>query len=59
MHFLLPMGCGKRLEWHYICPALHRLERLRYIEARWEAAHSGRRRKYDAITRGGELASAS
>ena len=53
------MGCGKRLEWHYICPALHRLERLRYIEARWEAAHSGRRRKYDAITRGGELASAS
>jgi DNA-binding PadR family transcriptional regulator len=31
-------------------PVLHRLERLGHIEARWEAADSGRRRKYYRIT---------
>ena len=31
-------------------PVLHRLERLGYIEARWQVAESGRRRKYYSIT---------
>ncbi len=31
-------------------PVLHRLERLGHIEARWETADSGRRRKYYRIT---------
>jgi DNA-binding PadR family transcriptional regulator len=31
-------------------PVLHRLERLGHVEARWEAAESGRRRKYYRIT---------
>jgi DNA-binding PadR family transcriptional regulator len=31
-------------------PVLHRLERLGHIEARWEVADSGRRRKYYRIT---------
>ena len=31
-------------------PVLHRLERLGYVEARWESAESGRRRKYYRIT---------
>jgi DNA-binding PadR family transcriptional regulator len=34
-------------------PVLHRLERLGYVEARWEVAESGRRRKYYQITRQG------
>jgi DNA-binding PadR family transcriptional regulator len=34
-------------------PVLHRLERLGHIEARWEVADSGRRRKYYRITPGG------
>jgi PadR family transcriptional regulator, regulatory protein PadR len=34
-------------------PVLHRLERLGYIAARWEASESGRRRKYYRITRQG------
>jgi DNA-binding PadR family transcriptional regulator len=29
---------------------LHRLERLGHIEARWEVAESGRRRKYYRVT---------
>ena len=29
---------------------LHRLERLGHVEARWETADSGRRRKYYRIT---------
>jgi DNA-binding PadR family transcriptional regulator len=29
---------------------LHRLERLGYVDARWEVAESGRRRKYYHIT---------
>lgn len=43
---------GGRLEWTdgMLYPVLHRLERLGYVEARWEAAESGRRRKYYRIT---------
>jgi DNA-binding PadR family transcriptional regulator len=29
---------------------LHRLERLGHVEARWETAESGRKRKYYSIT---------
>jgi PadR family transcriptional regulator, regulatory protein PadR len=35
-------------------PLLHRLERQGYIEGRWGAAESGRKRKYYRITRSGE-----
>jgi PadR family transcriptional regulator len=35
-------------------PVLHRLERLGYVEARWEVAESGRRRKYYRITTQGQ-----
>ncbi len=43
---------GGRMEWTdgMLYPVLHRLERLGYIEARWEVAQSGRRRKYYRIT---------
>ena len=43
------------LEWTdgMLYPVLHRLERLGHIEARWEVAESGRRRKYYGITTGG------
>lgn len=43
---------GGRMEWTdgMLYPVLHRLERLGYIEARWEVADSGRRRKYYRIT---------
>lgn len=43
---------GGRMEWTdgMLYPVLHRLERLGYIEARWEVAESGRRRKYYSIT---------
>lgn len=43
---------GGRMEWTdgMLYPVLHRLERLGYIEARWEIADSGRRRKYYRIT---------
>ncbi len=43
---------GGRMEWTdgMLYPVLHRLERLGYIEARWETAESGRRRKYYRIT---------
>lgn len=34
-------------------PVLHRLERLGHIEARWEVAETGRRRKYYQITPAG------
>jgi DNA-binding PadR family transcriptional regulator len=42
-------GC---MEWTdgMLYPVLHRLERLGYVEARWEVAESGRKRKYYAIT---------
>lgn len=43
---------GGRMEWKdgMLYPALHRLERLGLIEARWETAGTGRRRKYYGIT---------
>ncbi len=43
---------GGRLEWTdgMLYPVLHRLGRLGYVEARWEIADSGRRRKYYRIT---------
>jgi DNA-binding PadR family transcriptional regulator len=40
-------------------PVLHRLERLGLVEARWEVAESGRRRKYYRITRAGREALAN
>ena len=43
---------GGRMEWTdgMLYPVLHRLERLGYVETRWEVAESGRRRKYYRIT---------
>jgi len=43
---------GGQMEWTdgMLYPVLHRLERLSHIEARWEVAESGRRRKYYRIT---------
>jgi PadR family transcriptional regulator PadR len=43
---------GGQLEWTdgMLYPVLHRLERLGHVEARWETAESGRRRKYYRIT---------
>jgi PadR family transcriptional regulator PadR len=45
---------GGRMEWTdgMLYPVLHRLERLGHVEARWEVAESGRRRKYYRITSG-------
>jgi PadR family transcriptional regulator PadR len=47
---------GGRIEWTdgMLYPVLHRLERLGHIEARWEVADSGRRRKYYSITSRGQ-----
>lgn len=46
---------GGNMEWTdgMLYPVLHRLERLGHITARWEAADTGRRRKYYRITRSG------
>lgn len=43
---------GGRLQWTdgMLYPVLHRLEKLGEVEARWEVAGSGRRRKYYRIT---------
>jgi PadR family transcriptional regulator, regulatory protein PadR len=43
---------GGSMEWTdgMLYPVLHRLERLGHIEARWETADSGRRRKYYRVT---------
>ena len=43
---------GGRMEWTdgMLYPVLHRLERLGFVEAQWEVAESGRRRKYYRIT---------
>ena len=43
---------GEKIEWTdgMLYPVLHRLERLGHVEARWEVAESGRRRKYYRIT---------
>jgi PadR family transcriptional regulator PadR len=47
---------GARMEWTdgMLYPVLHRLERLGYIKARWEAAETGRRRRYYRITAEGK-----
>ena len=34
-------------------PVLHRLERLGHLEARWDTAESGRKRKYYSVTPAG------
>jgi PadR family transcriptional regulator PadR len=43
------------MEWTdgMLYPVLHRLERLGHVQARWETAGSGRRRKYYRLTPGG------
>ena len=43
---------GGRMQWTdgMLYPVLHRLERLGHVEARWETADSGRKRKYYSIT---------
>ena len=43
---------GGHMEWTdgMLYPVLHRLERLGHVEARWEVAESGRRRKYYRVT---------
>jgi DNA-binding PadR family transcriptional regulator len=43
---------GGQMEWTdgMLYPVLHRLERLGHVEARWETANTGRRRKYYQIT---------
>ena len=46
---------GGELEWTdgMLYPVLHRLERAGLVEARWEQAESGRRRKYYRVTKPG------
>ena len=43
---------GGRIAWTdgMLYPVLHRLERHGYVEARWDVAEGGRRRKYYRIT---------
>ena len=43
---------GGELEWTdgMLYPVLHRLERSRLVEARWDQAETGRRRKYYGLT---------
>ena len=43
---------GGHIEWTdgMLYPVLHRLERLGHIQARWQVADSGRKRKYYRIT---------
>ena len=50
---------GGRMEWTdgMLYPVLHRLERLGHVEARWEVAESGRRRKYYPSRPGAGLSS--
>lgn len=49
---------GGELEWTdgMLYPLLHRLERLGYVEARWDSPRGGRRRRYYGITPGGRNA---
>lgn len=49
---------GGHLDWTdgMLYPLLHRLDRLGYVEARWNAPPGGRRRKYYRITPAGERA---
>ena len=44
---------GGELEWTdgMLYPVLHRLERNGYVEARWGASETGRRRKYYRLTK--------
>lgn len=44
------------LEWTegMLYPLLHRLDRLGYVEARWDTPEGGRRRRYYRITRQGQ-----
>ena len=46
---------GGNLQWTdgMLYPVLHRLERLGYVQARWESSQSGRRRRYYRITETG------
>ena len=46
---------GGQLEWTdgMLYPLLHRLDRLGYVEARWDSERGGRRRRYYRITPGG------
>jgi DNA-binding PadR family transcriptional regulator len=46
---------GGELEWTdgMLYPVLHRLERSGLIEARWDQAESGRKRKYYRVTEAG------
>ena len=48
---------GGHMEWTdgMLYPVMHRLERLGHVEARWEIAESGRRRKYYRITPQGRI----
>jgi PadR family transcriptional regulator, regulatory protein PadR len=48
---------GGRMEWTdgMLYPVLHRLERLGHVQARWEVAESGRRRRYYRITTQGRV----
>ena len=48
---------GGAMEWTdgMLYPVLHRLERQGHVEARWEVAPSGRRRKYYRLTSGGRI----
>jgi DNA-binding PadR family transcriptional regulator len=47
---------GGEMEWTdgMLYPLLHRLDRLGYVEPRWEAPDGARRRRYYRITREGE-----
>ncbi len=49
---------GGELEWTdgMLYPLLHRLDRLGYVEARWDSRQGGRRRRYYRITPGGRNA---
>jgi len=46
---------GGELEWTdgMLYPVLHRLERSGLIEARWQEAETGRKRKYYRVTKAG------
>jgi PadR family transcriptional regulator, regulatory protein PadR len=49
---------GGEMEWTdgMLYPLLHRLDRLGYVEATWDAPPGGRRRRYYRITPGGRTA---
>jgi PadR family transcriptional regulator len=46
---------GGELQWTdgMLYPLLHRLDRLGYVEARWDSQQGARRRRYYRITSGG------